>query len=93
MNLMDKIIIKDGDEFVENIFFLDVDVVEPKHIFTSEANLVYDEGKAVLWKGSVGSKAIRVMRNDLPVTQIDETTYELDIAEYRHGPKSMSDLF
>ena len=93
MNLMDKIIIKDGDEFVENIFFLDVDVVEPKHIFTSEANLVYDENKAVLWKGSVGSKAIRVLRNDLPYTQIDDITYELNIAEYKHGPKSMADLF
>jgi hypothetical protein len=93
MNLMDKVIIKDGEEFVENIFFLEVDVVEPKYIFTSEANLVYDEDKAVLWKGSVGSKALRVLRNDLDYVQVDDATYELNIAEYKHGPKTMHDLF
>jgi hypothetical protein len=93
MNLMDKVIIKDGDEFVENIFFLEDHSIDSKYIFASEANLVYDEGKAVVWKGSVGTRAIRPLRNDLPYTQIDDTTYELNIAEYKHGPKSMADLF
>lgn len=93
MNLMDKVIIKDGEEFVENIFFLEADTTEPKYIFTSEANLVYDEDKAIMWKGSVGSKAVRILRNDLPYTQIDDITYELNIVEYKHGPKTMADLF
>lgn len=93
MNLMDKVIIKDGEEFVENIFFLEYHSYDDKNVFTSEANLVYDEGSAVVWKGSVGSKAIRPLRNDLPYTQIDDTTYELNIAEYKHGPKTMAELF
>jgi hypothetical protein len=93
MNLMDKIIIKDGDEFVENIYFLEYHSYGDRNIFTSEANLVYDEGSAVVWMGSVGSRAIRPMRTDLPLTQIDDITYELNIAEYKHGPKSMADLF
>ena len=93
MNLMDKVIIKDGEEFVENIFFLEEHEAESKDIFTSEANLVYDEGSAVVWKGSVGSKAVRILRNDLPYEQIDDITYRLDIAEYKHGPKTMHDLF
>lgn len=93
MNLMDKVIIKDGEEFVENIFFLEEHVDESKDIFTSESNLVYDEGAAVLWKGSVGSKAVRIYRMGLPYTQIDDTTYELNIAEYKNGPKTMHDLF
>jgi hypothetical protein len=80
MNLMDKVIIKDGDTFVENIFYLRNNFLDSKHIFTSEDNLVYDESLAVVWKGSVGSKAIRPLRDDLPYTQIDETTYELDVA-------------
>lgn len=93
MNLMDKVIIKDGEEFVENIFFLEDHSIDSKYIYTSETNLVYDEGSAVVWVGSVGSRAVRILRNDLPLTQIDDTTYELNIAEYKHGPKSMADLF
>lgn len=93
MNLMDKVIIKDGEEFVENIFFLEDHSIDSKYIYTSETNLVYDEGSAVVWTGSVGSRAVRILRNDLPLTQIDDTTYELNIAEYKHGPKSMADLF
>lgn len=93
MNLMDKVIIKDGEEFVENIFFLEDHSIDSKYIYTSETNLVYDEGSAVVWKGSVGSRAVRILRNDLPLTQIDDTTYELNIAEYKHGPKTMQDLF
>jgi hypothetical protein len=54
---------------------------------------VYDESLAVIWEGSVGSKAIRPLKGDLPYTQIDETTYELDIAPYKNGPLTMADLF
>ena len=93
MNLMDKVIIKDGDVFVENIFYLRDNFLDSKLVFTSEANLVYDESLAVMWEGSVGSKAIRPLKSDLPYTQIDETTYELDIAPYKHGPLTMADLF
>lgn len=93
MNLMDKVIIKDGEEFVENIFFLEDHSIDSKYIYTSETNLVYDEGSAVVWKGSIGSKAVRILRNDLPLTQINDFTYELDIAEYKHGPKTMAELF
>jgi len=93
MNLMDKIIIKDGDEFVENIYYLEYHPSEGKNVFTSEANLVYDEHLASVWFGSVGSKAVRILRSDLPYQQIDDTNYELNIAEYKHGPKSMADLF
>jgi hypothetical protein len=93
MNLMDKVIIKDGDTFIENIFYLRDNFFDSKYIFTSEDNLVYDEGLAVIWEGSVGSKAIRPLKADLPYTKIDETTYELDIAPYKHGPLTMADLF
>ena len=93
MNLMDKVIIKDGEEFVENIFFLEDHSIDSKYIYTSETNLVYDEGSAVVWKGSVGSRAVRILRNDLPLKQIDDTYYELNISEYKHGPKTMQDLF
>jgi len=93
MNLMDKVIIKDGDVFVENIFYLRDNFFDSKHIFTSEDNLVYDESLAVMWEGSVGSKAIRPLKDSLPYAQIDETTYELDIAPYKHGPLTMADLF
>ena len=93
MNLMDKVIIKDGDVFVENIFFIESHPVDSKYIFSSEANLVYDETAAVMWKGSVGTKAIRPLKDSLPYTQIDETTYELDIAQYKYGPLTMADLF
>jgi hypothetical protein len=93
MNLMDKVIVKDGQNFLENIFYLRNNYVKSKNIFTSEDNLVYDESLAVIWEGSVGSKAIRPLRDDLPYTQIDETTYELDVAPYLHGPFTMADLF
>ena len=93
MNLMDKVIIKDGDIFVENIFYLRNNFLDSKHIFTSEDNLVYDESLAVIWEGSVGSKAIRPLKDSLPYTQTDDTTYELDIAPYKHGPLTMADLF
>jgi hypothetical protein len=93
MNLMDKVIIKDGDVFVENIFYLRDNFLDSKLVFTSEANLVYDESLAVMWEGTVGSKAIRPLKGDLPYTQIDETTYELDIAPYKNGPLTMADLF
>jgi len=46
-----------------------------------------------MWKGSVGTKAIRPLKDSLPYTQIDETTYELDIAPYKNGPLTMADLF
>lgn len=93
MNLMDKVIITDGKTLIENIYFLEVDTIEPKYIFTSEANLVYDENMAVVWKGSVGSKAVRILRNSLPYKQINGTTYQLDIATYKNGPLTMGDLF
>jgi hypothetical protein len=93
MNLMDKVIIKDGDTFVENIFYLRNNFLDSKLVFTSEDNLVYDESLAVMWEGSVGSKAIRPLKDSLPYTQIDETTYELDIAPYKYGPLTMGDLF
>jgi hypothetical protein len=93
MNLMDKVIIKDVDTFVENIFYLRNNFLDSKLVFTSEDNLVYDESLAVMWEGSVGSKAIRPLKDSLPYTQIDETTYELDIAPYLHGPLTMADLF
>jgi hypothetical protein len=93
MNLMDKVIIKDGDVFVENMFYLHNNYLDSKYVFTSEDNLVYDESLAVMWEGSVGSKAIRPLKDSLPYTQIDETTYELDIAPYKHGPLTMADLF
>lgn len=93
MNLMDKVIIKDGDVFVENIFFIESHPFDSKYIFSAEANLVYDETAAVMWKGSVGTKAIRPLKDSLPYTQIDETTYELDIAQYKYGPLTMADLF
>jgi len=93
MNLMDKVIMKEGDVIIENIFFIDSHPFESKYIFSSEANLVYDEGSAVIWKGSVGTKAIRPLKDSLPYTQIDETTYELDIAPYKNGPLTMADLF
>ncbi len=93
MNLMDKVMITEGNTIIENIFFLEVDTVEPKYIFTSEANLVYDENKAVLWKGSVGSKAVRILKNSLPYKQINSTTYQLDIGPYKNGPLTMADLF
>ena len=93
MNLMDKVIIKDGDIFVENIFYLRNNFLDSKLVFTSEDNLVYDESLAVIWEGSVGSKAIRPLKDSLPYTQIDETTYELDIAPYKNGPLTMADLF
>jgi hypothetical protein len=93
MNLMDKVIIKDGDTFVENIFYLRNNFLDSKLVFTSEDNLVYDESLAVIWEGSVGTKAIRPLKDSLPYTQIDETTYELDIAPYKNGPLTMADLF
>ena len=46
-----------------------------------------------MWEGSVGTKAIRPLKDSLPYAQIDETTYELDIAPYKHGPLTMADLF
>lgn len=93
MNLMDKVIMKEGDTIIENIFFIEPNQPQSKYIFSSEANLVYDEGLAVIWKGSVGTKAIRPLKDSLPYTQIDETTYELDIAPYKNGPLTMADLF
>jgi hypothetical protein len=93
MNLMDKVIVKDGQNFVENMFYLHDIYAKSKYVFTSEDNLVYDESLAVVWKGSVGAKAIRPLRDDLTYTQIDETTYELDIAPYLHGPFTPADLF
>jgi len=93
MNLMDKVIMKEGDVIIENIFFMNKHPFESKYIFSSEANLVYDESEAAIWNGSVGTKAIRPLKDSLPYTQIDETTYELDIAPYKNGPLSMADLF
>jgi len=93
MNLMDKVIMKEGDVIIENIFFIDSHPFDSKYIFSAEANLVYDEAAAVMWKGSVGTKAIRPLKDSLPYTQIDETTYELDIAPYKNGPLTMADLF
>ena len=93
MNLMDKVIMKEGDTIIENIYFIDTNPIQSKYIFSSEANLVYDVDSAVMWKDSVGTKAIRPLKDSLPYTQIDETTYELDIAPYKNGPLTMEDLF
>ena len=93
MNLMDKVIMKEGDTIIENIYFIDANPIQSKYIFSSEDNLVYDVDSAVIWKDSVGTKAIRLLKDSLTYTQIDETTYELDIAPYKNGPLTMADLF
>ncbi len=93
MNLMDKIILKDGNTFIENIFFIEENSIQNKYIFSSEDNLVYDEEMAVIWKGSVGTKAIRPLKKSLPYKQIYNSVYELNIAPYKHGPLTMADLF